>query len=110
MTKQILTGLIFLLTAAPAAAADLRDVKVLSVEPTDKESIKLKLQAPTAPKNSHFFVDVVKTDPEAFRKIYLVTKKLKSKAAVKLNLEIESFSHTPSGSYYRSESVKFSAE
>lgn len=110
MTKHIVTGLIFLLTAAQGHAADLRDVKVLSVEPTDKESIKLKLQAPGGPKNSHFFVDVVKTDPEAFQKIYLVTKKLKAKGGAKLNLTIESFSHTPSGSYYRSESVKFSAE
>lgn len=110
MTKQIVTGLVIFLVGAAASAAELKDVKVLSVEPTDKESIKLKLQAPSAPKNSYFFVDVVKSDPEAFQKIYLVTKKLKTKGGFKLDLEIDSFSPKPSGSYYRSDSVKFSAE
>ncbi len=102
-------ALIFLLclTANSALAANLENVDLLSVEHR-KNSIELKLHAKSGPKDSYFFVNIANSDSNSFEKLAFVIKKLEKGDKFKLDLEIPSFSISPSGSYYRSESVKFS--
>ena len=88
-------------------AAKLEDVVVLDIT-HGKENVELKLQAKNGPKDSYFIVDVVKNDKDSFAKLAIVLKKLKNRDNFKLSLNIPSFSMTPSGSYYRSDSVDFS--
>ncbi len=99
--------LFFCLLANSAWAQKLDDVKILSVVP-GKDNVEVKLQMKNGPKGSYFFVDIKKADPEAFEKLVLLMKKISKKDSYKLNLDILSFSSSPSGSYYRSDSVTFS--
>ncbi len=99
-----------LLISGPAGAAKLEDVTVLNINPgKNDDSVKLKLRAAKGPKDSFFYVDIVKNDAEAVAKIALAIKKMKNKNEMRLTLEIPSFSMSPSGSYYRSEDVTFSS-
>lgn len=100
--------MILSLTINSAYAAKLDDVSVIEMKQGKNDKFELKLHAGNGPKDSYFFVDIVKSDKESFDKIALVLKKLKKKDAFKLGLEIPSFSMSPSGSSYLSDSVKFS--
>jgi hypothetical protein len=95
------------LMAGQAWAAKLENVDLLGITP-GKDSFELKLSAKPGPKGSYFFVNISKADVDSFEKLALVIKKLERGDRFKLNLDIPSFSMTPSGSYYRSERVKFS--
>ena len=88
-------------------AARLEDVKILNVTP-GQENFELKLQTKDGPKDSYFYVDIVKSDPESFEKLVQVIKKLTRQDKYKLDLDIQSFSASPNGSYYRSEGLIFS--
>lgn len=105
--KTLFAIMIFTLAIGSAQAAKLDDVTILHLK-SGKDSFELKLQVKDAKPGSYFKVEIVKEDPKAFEKIALVMKKLKLKEAFQLNLEIPSFSVNPPGSYYRSDSVKFS--
>lgn len=98
--------LAILLFPTLAFGAKLEDVRILNVQP-DPEAFKLKLQLKNGSADSYFFVDIVKSDPESFQKSMTVIKKLLQKERFQLDLEIPSFSASPSGSSYRSESVIF---
>ena len=87
-------------------AATIQDVVVLEFK-LGKENFELKLQDRSGERDSFFFVDVVRDDPQSFEKIALVLKKLKHKKDFKLSLEIPSFSAGPNGSYYRSNDILF---
>ncbi len=97
----------FCFTINSAHAAKLEDVVILDIT-HKKDNFELKLQTKNGPKDSYFFVDIVKSDANSFGKLAIVLKKLKKRDDFKLTLEIPSFSVSPSGSYYRSESVTFS--
>lgn len=98
--------LILLFSTSSVFAARLENVKILSTV-ANKEGVELKLHANQGPKGSYFFVVVSKFDNDSFYKLALVIKKLEKRDGYKLDLEIPSFSMSPSGSYYRSESVNF---
>lgn len=104
--KSLMKIMILSLSIGSAHAAKLEDVTILYLK-AGKGSFELKLQVKDAKKNSYFLVEIVKEDEQAFEKLALVMKKLKRKDAFKLNLDIPSFSVSPPGSYYRSDSVKF---
>ena len=104
--KRIFSVVIFCLTINSGFASTLEDVSLLDVKHV-KNNFELKLQVKNAPANSYFTVALVETDKEAFNKLALVLKKMKLKKNFKLNLNIPSFSATPSGSYYKSDSVTF---
>lgn len=101
---------LFILTMAlimtNANAAKLDNVKILDIK-QEKENFSLKLQDSAGAKDSFFYVDIVAEDKEAFAKLALVLKKIKLQEKFKLALMIPSFSASPSGSYYRSNSVQF---
>lgn len=96
------------LMSAPAFAARLEDVQFLSSDPS-ADGVTLKLQVKHGPKGSYFFVNVVKSDPDALNKLALVIQELQKGQKLKLNLDIPSFSVSPPGSSYRSNFVKFSS-
>ena len=104
--RRILKIVIILLSINSALAAKLDDVLILDIKQVS-DNFELKLQVKNGPKNSHFFVDIVKKDDNAFSKLAIVLKKLKKKDDFKLSLEIPSFSIAPSGSYYRSNDIIF---
>lgn len=89
------------------SAARLENVKILSVKP-GHENFEIKLQTNNSPPDSFFYLDIMKTDPDSFEKTMLVVKKMIQKENYRLDLEITSFSASPSGSYYRSEGVLLS--
>lgn len=89
-----------------AFAAELMDVKLLDVT-YKKSSFLLKLQVKDGPKDSYFNVEIVQEDQKALEKMALVLQKMKQKENFKLDLNIPSFSVSPSGSYYRSLYVTF---
>ncbi|MGE0529224.1 MAG: hypothetical protein AB7G93_12695 [Bdellovibrionales bacterium] len=90
------------------AIADLlEDVHVLNVKP-GQNHLELKLRTKEGPKDSFFLVDIVKSDPEAFEKLAHVINELNRPDKHKLNLDIQSFSVSPSGSYYQSPGILFS--
>lgn len=103
--KTTIFFVLFIFAIGSAHADPVTDVKVLDVKYA-KNSFEVKLQTKDGPKDSYFLVDIVKDDEKAFEKIALIWKKLKHKS-FKLNLNIPSFSATPSGSYYRSKDVQF---
>jgi hypothetical protein len=105
--KSLITTILLSLAIGSAHAARLEDVTILHLK-SGKDTFELKLQVKGAKKNSYFMVEIVKEDDAAFEKMALVMKKLKKKDSFKLNLEIPSFSVSPPGSHYRSDSVKFS--
>lgn len=98
----------FLLASSVASAARLEDVKILNVI-TGKDNFQLKLQAKEAPFDSYFFLDITKSDPESFDKLMHVIKKMMHKNKYRLDLDIPSFSASPSGSFYKSEGITFSS-
>jgi hypothetical protein len=104
--KNLLKIIIVCLTINSAYAAKLEDVVILDVKQS-KDSVELKLHVTKGPKDSYFLVDLVKSDKNSFDKMALVLRKLKDKDDFKLGLDIQSFSMSPSGSYYRSDSVTF---
>jgi len=104
--KKALKIIFFCLTINTALAAKVEDVHVLDFK-QGKDAFELKLHAKNGPKDSYFLVDIVKNDKSAFEKIALVLKKIKKKDDFKLDLDIISFSMSPSGSYYLSENVTF---
>lgn len=89
-----------------ASAAKLEDVKILNIK-SGRDNFELKLQMKNGPKDSYFFVDIVKDDKNSFDKLVHVIKKILNKDKYKLDLDIISFSASPSGSYYRSEGINF---
>ena len=90
-----------------ALAAKLDDVVILDLK-QGNDNFEVKLRMKNGPKNSFFLVDIVKNDKDSFDKLALILKKLKQGDDFKLSLNIPSFSMSPSGSYYRSDSVIFS--
>lgn len=105
---MIKTVLSLILVSNIASAAYLEDVKLLNATPS-QEGFQLKLKTKDSPRDSFFIVDVVKADPESFEKLVHVIQKMKLKDAYRLDLDIMSFSPSPSGSYYRSEGIRFSS-
>lgn len=105
MMKAILA--LSCLAANPAAAAKLKDVKILGTT-VEKDGVELKLHTDLGAKDSYFLVKITKLDKQAFDKLLLVMRKQEGKDQFQLNLDIPSFSPAPSGSFYRSERVKFS--
>lgn len=87
-------------------AASLEDVEVLKYD-VAPDRLSLTLQVQNADPSSFFYVDITKSDPIAFEKTMLVLQKISQKDSFVLSLNIPSFSLTPSGSYYKSESVTF---
>lgn len=98
-----------LLVANCASAGVLNDVQILKVTPGNG-TLELTLQLKDGPEDSYFLVDMMKDDPDIFEKMSEVIKKLANKDSYILNLNIISFSASPSGSYYRSYSVAFSGK
>lgn len=104
---KAVTFCLFLISSV-ASAARLEDVKILTVIP-GRDNFQLKLQAKEAPGDSYFFLDITKSDPDNFDKLMHVIKKMMHKNKYKLDLDIPSFSASPSGSYYKSEGINFSS-
>ena len=104
--KAWLTSLLFL--SGIASAAHLEDVKLLKFTP-GPEKFELKLQLKDGPKDSYFLVDIVKSDSESFAKLAHVVRKFMEKEKYKLDLNIPSFSPSPSGSHYRSDDITLSS-
>lgn len=104
--NKILFLLFLFLMANTASAARVVDVSIISITPA-KDTFELKLHASQGPKDSYFIVDIVKSDPASFDKLGIVIKKLEQGDDYKLDLDIPSFSMQPSGSFYRSEYVRF---
>jgi hypothetical protein len=104
--KSLIKSLTLCLLISTASAARLENVKFLEVK-TQKNSVKLKLQISDGPEDSYFFVEITKSDEASFEKLSLVLEKQKSDKSVQIDLDIPSFSVFPSGSSYKSESVKF---
>ncbi len=102
--KLLVLGLA--LISSLANAARLEGVSILEIKP-EEGNIKIKIQAKDGPKDSYFFVDISKGDPEAFEKLVKAIKKAKHKNQYQLDLSILSFSLSPNGSYYKSEGVTF---
>ena len=100
--------IVLALAFSTAHAARVEDVKVLDLK-YGKDAFELRLQIKDGPKDSYFLVDIVKEDPKAFDKLALVIEKIQRKD-MKLNLDIPSFSASPSGAYYRSLDVRFSGD
>lgn len=57
----------FYLMANTGWAAKLEDVNILKISP-EKDNFELKLQVKDGPKDSYFFVDIVKSDVDSFEK------------------------------------------
>jgi hypothetical protein len=87
-------------------AARLNDVRILSVNP-GQDNFELKLQMKDGPKDSFFFVNIIKNDAESFEKLIHVVKKMGQPDGYKLDINIPSFSASPSGSYYNSVGLSF---
>lgn len=107
LLSGLFLGMVTMMTANPASAAQLQDVTILEVT-SRKDLIELKLHAKNGPEGSYFFVEVAKSDAEAFDKLGLVAQKLQKGDSFRLSLKIKSFSMSPSGSNYPSSRVKFS--
>jgi hypothetical protein len=102
--KPLILSLLFISSVATAAV--LEDVTILEAKP-GRENFELKLATRDGPENSHFIVDLTKSDPESFEKLVKVVTKMMGKDQYKLDLNIRSFSLSPSGSYYKSEGITF---
>lgn len=101
---KIILCLLFL--SSFASAERLENVKILDVKPGDS-NVKLKMQMGNGAPESYFFIDITKNDPESFEKMILVFKKMLKKDQLRLDLNIPSFSASPSGSYYKSNDITF---
>jgi hypothetical protein len=87
-------------------AAKLDNVRVLGYE-QNPEGVTLKLQTHDGPPDSYFFLEIIKSDPKSFEKLVQVMNKVYLKDSYQLDLNIPSFSDSPSGSYYRSPGITF---
>lgn len=103
MKKLILAICLF---SSVSSAARLEDVKILSIVP-GHDNFELKLQSKEGPKGSYFYVDITKRDTNSFEKLVHVINKLMRRQKYKLDMDIQSFSSSPSGSYYKSEGITF---
>lgn len=103
---KILTAFIIISFSVLSNAAKLEDVKILSIKP-GRDNFELKLQAKEGPASNYFYLDIVKNDPDSFEKMVHVVKKLMNRDKYKLDIDIPSFSISPSGSYYKSEGIVF---
>ena len=104
--KKLLKIIIVCLSINSAMAEKLEDVSILDIKHVD-DAFELKLHAKNGPKDSFFFLAIVKKDEQAFSKLAIVFKKLKNKNDFKLSINIPSFSMSPNGSYYRSNDITF---
>ncbi len=104
MKKLFIIALWF---ASSASAAKLENVSVMDVSHTLNDT-EFKLHASTGPERSFFYVRLKRTDPKLFDKFTVLSEKLFKGESYKLDLDIASFSMSPSGSRYPGESVKFS--
>lgn len=86
--------------------AHLQNVRILNVNYA-KDTVQLRLQTNEGALDSYFIVDVTKDDQEGFDKLSTVLKKITLGERFKLDLNIPSFSATPSGSYYKSKDISF---
>jgi hypothetical protein len=102
---RFLISLLFV-ACSVASAAKLEDVKLLGAK-AGADNFELKLQLKDGPPNSFFYIDIVKTDPDAFAKMIHVANKLMQKERYRLDMDIISFSASPSGSYYKSKDIIF---
>lgn len=102
--KKLVIGL--LLIGEISFGAQLEDIKILNVIPRG-DGFELTLQTKDGPKDSYFYVEISKADSDSFDRLGQIVKKLSQPDKYKLNLEILSFSASPSGSYYRGERVIF---
>jgi hypothetical protein len=103
MKRRVL--FLFLFLPAIACAANVEDVRILNAA-SGRDNLKLQVQPKSG--SSYFFVDIMSSDPEAFEKVGAVVKKLLRGDRYRLDLSIPNFSASPSGSYYRSEDIRFS--
>jgi hypothetical protein len=103
MRKFILT---LCLIPSIAFATKLEDVKILSVAPGN-DKLELKLRSKEGPKGSYFYVDITKRDANSFEKLVHVINKLMRRDKFELDMDIQSFSPSPGGSYYKSEGITF---
>lgn len=95
-----------LLFAAMSSAEPINDVQVLDLQ-TAADVVKVKMHAGGLPQGSFFYVFVYKKDPNNFEKLGDIMNKLNRPGDYRLNLDIDDFSPSPSGSAYRAEYVKF---
>lgn len=102
--KKLILVLTFVSSVASAARLD--DVTILNITP-GQDNFEVKLQAKDAPKDSYFYLDISKSDPDAFDKLGQVVKKMVGREKYRLDLDIPSFSAFPYGSYYKSDSLTF---
>ena len=102
--KKMIIGLLF--ASNVASAARLEDVRILNIMP-GRDHFELKLQIKDGPRDSYFYVDIVKSDPDSFEKLVHVINKMRLRDKYKLDLDIPSFSASPSGSFYKSEGISF---
>jgi hypothetical protein len=96
-----------LLLSQSALANMVENVSVLETEST-ATGVVVKLHAPVSGRGSYFFVHINKGDPTGFEKLAKLLQKIQSGPQIKMDLDIISFSLSPSGALYPSESVKFS--
>ena len=101
------TLLLFLLLTKNASAAKINDISILEVGNPSADTVELKLRSKEGQQDSFFFVGMSKSDPKLFSKLAMLLRKLDSSRPYVLNLDIKNFSRSPSGSFYRSESVDF---
>ncbi|QLY26897.1 hypothetical protein HW988_07855 [Bdellovibrio sp. KM01] len=104
--KNLILALFFM-SGATASAAQVNNVSLLDIK-YSQDKYELKLGANFEGKDTMFFVQIPKSDPDSFEKLSYVIKKLAQGDGYKLNLDIRSFTASPSGSFYRSQDVKFS--
>lgn len=106
--KKILLLNFLLLLPFLASAELLKDVAVLELIPKQR-ILEVKLQIKGGGTKSYFTIGLEDSDPKAFEKSLLILEKMKLKDKFTLNLDIPSFSASPSGSYYKSIGIQFSS-
>lgn len=102
----IISFILGLLVGVMASAESINDVQVLDLQ-TAADVVKVKMHAGGLPHGSFFYVFVYKKDSANFEKLGAILHKLNRPGEFRLNLDIDDFSPSPSGSTYRSEYVKF---
>ncbi len=100
---KIITLVVYLFSSI-SLAARLENVVILGGKQGTR-NFELKIHAREGAPDSFFYLDISKSDPEAFDKLIHVIRKLTDPEGYRLDLDIPSFSVHPSGSYYRSEDI-----
>lgn len=98
---------LFSLVSNISFGADLKDVKILKLQTNKQDGLKLTLQEKEAAKESFFYVELSNDGSQSYKKLSEVAKKNAELDKYRLNLEIISFSSSPSGSSYRSNRIVF---